>query len=121
MFKSSKVYIQIFRDKVKLINLKTGEQLNRAAEHPFSTERQVVSNFNHADNTIRAALKEMGIGGSFSRLKVVIQQMEGLEGGLSQVEQRGLRDLAEIAGANKVYLVEHGKELSLKEAFELIK
>jgi hypothetical protein len=121
MFKSSKVYIQVSRDKVKVINLDTGTQVIRKADPPFSGERQVISNFNNADATIRAALKELGVGRSIFGLKIVIQQTEGMEGGLSQVEKRGLQDLAEIAGANKAYLVEHDRELSLNEAFEFIK
>jgi hypothetical protein len=121
MFKSSKVYILVSRNKVKAINLKTGEQVIRSADIPFSGERQVVSNFSHADKTIRAALKELSISRNFSRLKILIQQMEGTEGGLSDIEKRALRDLGEIAGASKVELVEHERELPLNEAFEWLK
>jgi hypothetical protein len=36
----------------------------------------------------------------------VIQQTEATEDGLSDIEKRALRDIAEIAGADKVYIAE---------------
>jgi hypothetical protein len=47
--------------------------------------------------------------------------LEGTEGGLSQIEIRALRDIAELNGANKVYLVYEDKPLSNQEALSLIK
>lgn len=121
MFKSFKVYAQISRDKVTAINLDTEVQVVRQAEQPFSSTRQVVGSFNNANTTLQNALKDLDIQKTFSGLKMVIQQTEGTEGGLSDIEKRALRDIAEIAGANKVYLVEHERSLSLNDALEIIK
>ena len=53
-------------------------------------------------------------------LKVVIQQLEGAEGGLSDIEKRALRDIAEMAGAKKVYIVESEQKLSIVDALTII-
>lgn len=120
MFKSYKILIQFFRNKVRVVNLDTGEEVNQQSEVPFSSERQVLNNFNSADKTIKTALKELGIKNSFLRPKIVIQQAEGALGGLSDIEKRMLRDLAEEAGANKVYIVDHDRPVSINEALNLI-
>ncbi|HWJ30124.1 MAG TPA: hypothetical protein VNS32_26545 [Flavisolibacter sp.] len=120
MFSSDKVYIQIFRNKITVVDLKTGNQVIRNAAEAFSSVRQVLNNFNTADQTIRSALKDLGMKKRFSGLKIVIQQMEGAEGGLSDIEKRAMRDLAETAGANKVYLVEHERPITTSEAIEII-
>lgn len=120
MFKSYKIFIQFFRNKVRVINMETGEEVTRPSEIHFSSERQVLSNFSAAAKTVRDALKELGIKNTFLRPKIVIQQAEGAAGGLSDIEKRMLRDLAEEAGANKVYIVDHDRPFSLNDALQLI-
>ena len=120
MFKSYKVYIQISRDSVTAIDLDTGLKAIRQAEQSFSSTRQILSNFNNAEITVRNTFKDLGIKRSFFAFKVVIQQTEGTEGGLSDIEKRALRDVAEIAGANKVYIAEQERILTLDEALQII-
>jgi hypothetical protein len=120
MFKSYKIYIQISRDKVTAINLDSGEKSIKQAEEPFSSARQIIGSFNHADATVRAAVKELGVKQTFSRIKILIQQTEGTEGGMSDIEKRALRYLAELAGANKVLLVDHERTIPIHEALHLI-
>lgn len=120
MFKSSKVYIQIKRNQVTAVNLETGEEVTRIAMKPFSTERVVLASFNPANDTVLAAMSDLRIKKTFMALKVAIQQLEGAEGGLSDIEKRALRDLAEMAGANKVYIVESERKLSTDQALALI-
>ena len=120
MFKSYKVYLQISRDQVTAIDLNTGLKVTRKAEQSFSSTRQILSNFNNADITVRNTLKDLGVKRSFFALKVVIQQTEGTEGGLSDIEKRALRDIAEIAGADKVYIAEQERTLTQDEALQII-
>ena len=63
-------------------------------------------------------LDDLGIGQTFfSRpLTVLIQQLEGTEGGLSDIEKRALRDLAEMAGGRKVVICEDSRPLTIADA-----
>src|SRR5687767_5007389 len=106
MFKSPKVYIQIKRNQVTVVNLETGEEVTRLAIRRFSTQRVVLASFDPANETILAAIRDLRLKTTFLALKVVIQQLEGAEGGLSDIEKRALRDIAEMAGAKKVCIFE---------------
>lgn len=119
MFKTYKIYIRVKRDQVTVIDLVSGTQVTRDAETPFSSVRNVIGKFNPANETILAALGDLGIRRS-GRISAIIQQMEGTEGGLSDIEKRALRDLAEMAGATKVYLEEGERALTMDEAMARI-
>jgi hypothetical protein len=118
LFKPLPVYIKLFSNKIEVTDLNTGNSLIKVAVDQFSNERLVIANFQNADTLLRSALKELLKLRSFLQpsLKVVIQQMEKLEEGLSQVEIRALRDIAEMAGASHVKVIEHAKSLSQYEA-----
>ena len=120
MFKTNKIYIQIKRNKITVINLETGEEISRIATEPFSTVRSVLSSFQPANETLLAAMKELGLKRSFFALKAVIQQTEDTNGGLTDIEKRALRDLAENAGVNKVYIASEERPLSYEEALALM-
>ena len=47
-----------------------------------------------------------------------MQQLEGSEGGLSDIEKRALRDLGEMTGASSVQLVEHSHNLTIDDAIK---
>ncbi|MET0393812.1 MAG: hypothetical protein ABW019_11760 [Chitinophagaceae bacterium] len=117
MFKSTRLYIKLRHDTVEITNLETGQTVTQQATLPFSSAGQVVGNFQHVEKAIAAVLRELGTTRSFWRsLKVLVQQQEGSEGGLSDIEKRALRDLGELTGARKVYLVEDERPLSVAEA-----
>jgi len=113
MWNSLPVYIKIKHNSVEVTNLKTGETVQRTALTSFSTVRIVIGNFGKAEETIRSALEEMDppmkfLGLYFSRsYKILIQQLEGMEGGLSDIEIRALRDLGEQSGGKKVYVLDN--------------
>ena len=117
-FKRTPVYIKLWRNKVEITNLETKE--TRTAMDNFSTETNVVANFQEADATIRSVLAESGLKASFfgPQLKVLMQQLEGSEGGLSDIEKRALRDLGEMTGASSVQLVEHSHNLTIDDAIK---
>jgi hypothetical protein len=120
MFRSSKIYIQIKRNQVTVVNLKTGEELTRTSPTSFSPGRSEVNDFAAASETILSVLRELGIRTTFTILKVVIHQLEGGVGGLNDVEKRALMDLAENIGANKVFLSEADRRLTIDEALALV-
>ena len=118
MFKSLRIYIKIRRNNIEVTNLETGASSSKSAVNSFSSIRNVVSNFNNAGETVNATLDDLGIGQTFfSRpLTVLIQQLEGTEGGLSDIEKRALRDLAEMAGGRKVVICEDSRPLTIADA-----
>ena len=120
MFRTQKVYIQIRRNQVTAVNLNTGEEALRLAIRPFSTQRIVVASFDPANEIVLAALRDLGLKTTFVALKIVIQQLEGAEDGLSDIEKRALRDIAEMSGARKVYIAEGEQKLTIAEALSII-
>lgn len=118
MFKSLPIHIIVRRNHIQITNLENGNLSSIKALNNFSSVRNIVSNFNNANETIKAALNELNIKNTlFSRpLNILIQQTEGIEGGLSDIEKRALRDLAEIAGGKKVFISENPQPLSISEA-----
>lgn len=123
MFKVKSIYIKIKRNYVEVTDLNTGETVSKQAVQPFSSTRNVVSSFNPANETIQSVLQELGLTGRFflSKMNILIQQLEGLEGGLSDIEKRALRDLAEMAGANKVFILEESEPVSTEIALDLLR
>jgi actin-like ATPase involved in cell morphogenesis len=120
MFRTQKVYIQIRRNEVTVINLDTGKEASRLAIKPFSTQRVVIASFDPENETVLAAIRDLCLKTRLFRMKAVIQQLEGAEGGLSDIEKRALREIAEMAGATKVYIVEGEQKLSIAEALSII-
>jgi hypothetical protein len=123
MFKAKRIYVKLRRDHVEITNLENGETVFESAQPGFSSERNVVAEFYHAENAIRNAIEKLAFkkvlffGPSFI---VLIQQLEGTEGGLSNIEMRALRDLAEQVGGQKVFIVESSKPLNVNEALEYL-
>ena len=81
-FKRTPVYIKLWRNKVEITNLETKE--TRTAMDNFSTERNVVANFQEADATIRSVLAELGLKASFfgPQLKVLMHNWRAAKVGL---------------------------------------
>ncbi len=123
MFKAKSIYIKIKRNHVEVTDLNTGETVTQQAIQPFSSVRNVVSSINPANETIQSALEKLGLKGrSFlSKMNILIQQLEGLEGGLSDIKKRALRDLAEMVGANKVFILEQSESVSTEAALDMLK
>lgn len=117
-FKPTPVYVKVYPDKIEIINLKTGASVVRSPLQPFSSSRMVVADFGGAELLSRQLVKELGL--ARKSLNVLIQQMQVWDGGLSEVEKRVLRDLAEQIGAGSVYLVTDNRRLSNDEARQIL-
>jgi hypothetical protein len=123
MFNSRLIYIKLKKDWVEVTDLDRDKTISKQALQPFSSIRNVIGSFDNANATIALALNELGIGRTFlqSKLKVLIQQLEGIEGGLNDLERRALIDLAEMTGAKKIVLLEHIERLSIEDALTRLK
>jgi len=86
--------------------------------NPFAHPRVIVSDFELAETLLMHAFKLVS-GAKYFRLApiVIMHATEELEGGLTEVEKRLLKELALGAGARKAYVWE-GHELSVEDIQE---
>jgi rod shape-determining protein MreB len=83
-----------------------GRSMTFHSTEPFTTTRLLIGKFFVAESCLTNAVKEFGAIGFFKRSpKITIQPHEFLEGGLSEVEDRVLREIAMGAGAREVHVV----------------
>ena len=116
---SSTIYVKVYKNKISAKNIETNTEITSDAIEPFTTTRLLVGDFINAENLLRNTLQKAGKN-KFSSPVVVIQPMEMMEGGLSEVETRVLRELANGAGARKA-AVWTGEELSDEEVIQRVK
>lgn len=112
------LYVRVRRNQFRVRNLESAAEATFDAQPPFTTARLLIGQFLAAENLLKRALKETSTGGIFAITpRVLIQPLEMIEGGLSEVEERVLREVAIGAGASKV-VVWVGHELSDAEVRE---
>ena len=88
-----KVRFQIFKNRMVVSNGIQEVEVRSSA--PFSTERLLVGNFDSAWACAETAEKKLSIKGWFkNKPTVVVEPKEMIEGGLCQVEERVLMELA---------------------------
>ena len=108
---SNPVYVRVRKNQFRVRNLKSKQETTFDAQPPFTTTRLLIGQFIKAEQLLKRALNEMK-GGVFAQApQVLIQPLEMNEGGLSEVEERILREVAIGAGASKA-VVWLGSELS---------
>ena len=106
------LYIRIATDNITVRNIDEGSGVTKRADLPFSSERLLVGNFTNADKLMRAAVSEAQTMSFLPRsIRAVVHPMDKTEGGLSQIEDRVLRELAAGAKVSKV-VVQIGDLLS---------
>lgn len=121
IFKTHKVYVRVFVNRIYVRNTATGKSLERKANEPFSTDRLLIGSFLEAEVLLRNILKEMfPIRLFLPTYKMVVQPMELSEGGISEVERRTLIDLCEQAGAQRIEIYELMDELSDLEILAML-
>ena len=90
-----------------LLHVQSGRELRLQAVPPFSNQRLLVADFAAAERLLQHAIGQL-LPKRFMRLslppQLLIQPLERLEGGLSQVEERILLELGLGSGARKVRL-----------------
>lgn len=94
--------------------------IQASASPGFSHQRMLVGNFTEAQRCLKAAVSEARGSGFSMSISVVIHPREKIDGGLTQVEERLLQELAASAGASKV-VVWVGAPLSDSQVIAKIK
>ncbi|WP_271103785.1 rod shape-determining protein [Pseudomonas tohonis] len=88
-----------------------GIELLNGLDHP----RTLLANFSVAEQTLKLFVRQLAPKTFYSAAPVLVMHpQERLEGGLTQLETRGLYELSRCAGARKVY-VWVGRELTREE------
>ena len=101
------LYLKLSCNQMHLTHLQNGRELHLLADPPFSNQRLLVADFAVAERLLQRAIAEL-LPTRLLRLsrppRLLIQPLERLEGGLSQVEERILLELGLGCGARKVRL-----------------
>ncbi|WP_341503685.1 hypothetical protein [Gallaecimonas sp. GXIMD4217] len=100
------IMLKIYRDKMVLSG--DGRTITVEPQSPYSSQRLLVGNFDAAAGCLKEGADKLGALGLFKRgPSWTIQPMELVEGGLSQIEERILQELA-LAVGGKVASIELG-------------
>jgi len=112
------VYVKVSKNQFRVRHVVDNKEIVVSAIEPFTTTRLLVGEFAVAEKYLKDGIKKLHEGRWFAASPVIIiQPLEMIEGGLSQVEERVLRELAAGAGARKVF-VWVGHELSDQEVIQ---
>ncbi len=103
MLPGNTIYVKIYENRIYIRNINDRKEIELSAESPFSTERLLIGNFTVAQTLLTKGIKIV-MGKKFFAPLILIHPREKIEGGLSQVEERVLKDLAIIIGAQKIVL-----------------
>ena len=95
------IYVQITRSSIVAKNINSGLSADQRPSEPFSHPRSLIGNFVLAQDTMKLAVKAVSSGRFPKWVRIVIHPMELVEGGLTQVEERVLVELAMSCGASK--------------------
>ena len=112
------IYLKIFPNRFELKHIESGRLQMEVSSDPFTTERLLVGKFSTAEYVLKRGMKRLHENRWLSPSPIIIvHPMEKTENGLSEVEERALRELAAGAGARKVF-VWVGHVLSDEEVIE---
>lgn len=115
---SNTIYVKVTKNQFWVRHIESQKEVIETALEPFTTKRLLIGEFSIAENHLKRAIKKVYEGKWFSASPVVIiHPMEMIEGGLSQIEERAMVELAAGAGARKV-MVWVGHELSDMEVVD---
>ena len=136
-------YLRINRERVSVRNVSTGDRVEITAKlgldgsdnvlsvgdpvnpsavrvlAPFQHPRILISDFSGGEKVVQYAIRKLVGRGPLAPSPVVVAHPDiELEGGLTQIEARALRELVQSAGARKVYL-HYGRQLTDQEVANL--
>lgn len=95
-FRHGSIYVQVFRDRLQLLDGDSGQELELTAA--FSHPRMLIDDFPLAEQLLRGGLRQLK-GARWWPPYLILHPRELLEGGLSLIERRVLRELGLGAGA----------------------
>jgi rod shape-determining protein MreB len=110
------IYVKVRSNQYDLRHIERVKSMSVMAASPFTTDRMLIGQFTEAEKTLKTGLNKLFEGRWFTpKPIIIIHPLEKTEGGLSQVEERVLLEVAAGAGARRT-IVWVGHELSDQEA-----
>ena len=107
-------------NRIQIKNIGNAESMDLSAEASFSHPRRLIGNFPKAQALIKkAAASAKGLGLQLS-LRILVHPTKLVTGGLTQIQERVLHELAHGAKAGKVFTW-LGLDLSDEEVQEKLK
>ena len=108
---------------VKAIGKTSRDHIGPGVEliNPFKHQRSMISSFTCAEKILRYAFKSASPGLFQASPRVIMHQLEKNEGGLTEIEERVLKELASGAGAREVIVYQGDRITPGQETFESIK
>ena len=114
----STVYVKIYVNKMWVKHIESGNAKIESSTEPFTTKRLLVGQFGPAEKLLTQLIKATACPNWFSPSPIVlIHPTAMIEGGLSQIEDRALRELGAGSGARSVHIW-IGHELSDNEVLQ---
>lgn len=106
------LYARIFKNRISLRNVRTGQEIEEIPAEPFSTRRLLVGEFQPFSQCLRTAMAAVWSRSLLHRRPdILMQPMEMHEDGFCEIERRILQEGALCAGAGKA-LVHEGAEMN---------
>jgi rod shape-determining protein MreB len=110
MFRAD-LYVRISIDRIDVRNVRSGRTAGEVADPAFSTSRLLIGQFMVAQELLRGAVRAVLGWWPLRTRHFVMHPLERIEGGLSQIEERVLQELAASAGS-RYTIVWVGESLS---------
>ncbi len=115
------LYIGIYKNRFEVLDLSSNERFISSNHFNFSSNRLAIADFLQAEKALRSAVSPLikqhkKIGFISPTLTLVFQQFDLVEGGLSDVEKRALRDLGEHLGGRYIYITDSTRPLTPTES-----
>ena len=114
-------YIKVYINAVEIKNIRTGAILKRESEKPFSHQRLIIGDIETAQTFIASVIQDITgtkIKVLNKTIKIALQPMENIQGGLSKIEKRSFRDISDFCGAMEVSILDHRRNASDSEILE---
>jgi len=117
---SERIIVYISSNFMEACNIETDKVAHGVPRESFTTNRLLIGNFEAAAELSRQLVSQVRTSRILKPiLKVVVQPLELIEGGLSYIERKAFRDLGLQTGAKEVYLVDARRtKISKSEALQ---
>ena len=89
--------------------------------NPFKHHRSMISSYTYAEKILQFAFKSMHKNIFRAAPRVIMHQLDNNEGGLTEIEERVLRELALGAGAREVVVYQGNRINPRHDTFESIR
>lgn len=104
MIRRDVIYVQLYQSRFDILNVTTGQALVLGRDVNFSSPRMVLADFTGTQFLLRQGIRK--VRSSFLSPNIVLHPMELIEGGITQVEHRALRELGHGIGGRRVAIWE---------------